>query len=118
MTSFLADENIERYLVQALEARLPTVDIVRVQDAGLVATADSDILEWAAVNGRVVITHDVSTMKPLAESRVAEGRGMPGLVLIGEGNTPAQVLGFLEDMVLYGLEDEWESQILFVSSRR
>ena len=118
MTSFLADENIELYLVQALMARLPTVDIIRAQDVGLAATADADILEWAATTGRVVVSHDVSTMRPLAESRVATGRRMPGLVLISEGNTAGRILEFLEDMVLYGRDGEWEGQILFVRPRR
>jgi len=34
------------------------IDVVRVQDVGLIGTSDPFILEWAAANHRVVLTHD------------------------------------------------------------
>jgi hypothetical protein len=41
-------------------------EVVRVQDVGLVQTPDPDILEWAASQGRVLLSHDVSTVPPAA----------------------------------------------------
>ncbi|MEG4913169.1 DUF5615 family PIN-like protein [Microcoleus sp. B13-B4] len=42
--------------------RLPELDIVRVQDVGLIHTDDPDILEWAANEGRILLTPDVATI--------------------------------------------------------
>ena len=42
--------------------RLPELDIVRVQDLGLKNTDDPVILEWAANEERILLTHDVATI--------------------------------------------------------
>lgn len=61
MLRFLADENIEVALVQAVQ-RDPRMDIVRVQDVGLSGADDPAVLEWAAEEDRLVITHDANTI--------------------------------------------------------
>jgi uncharacterized protein with PIN domain len=40
--------------------RNPMLDIVRVQDIELSGKDDPTILEWAAQEGRVLLTHDVA----------------------------------------------------------
>ena len=62
MISLAADENFNNDIVRGILRRDPTIDIVRVQDAGLMAADDSTVLEWAALNGRVLLTHDVATI--------------------------------------------------------
>ena len=62
MLRLAADENFNSDIVRGLVRRKPDVDIVRVQDVGLSGADDPTILEWAAREGRVVVTHDVSTM--------------------------------------------------------
>ncbi len=62
MIRLAADEDFDDDILRALSRRLPDVDLVRVQDAGLRSAADAEILEWAAHAGRVLLTHDVSTM--------------------------------------------------------
>ena len=81
MLRFLADENIEFPLVAALR-RDPDIDIVTARDVGLVQTADPIILEWAAQEARVVLTHDVSTLANDAYERIAAGLPMPGVIVL------------------------------------
>jgi predicted nuclease of predicted toxin-antitoxin system len=38
------------------------LDLVRVQEVGLRTADDPDILEWAAAQGRVLVTRDRDTM--------------------------------------------------------
>jgi len=42
---FLTDEDFDNDVVRGLLQRLPDLDVIRVQDAGLTRTADPAILE-------------------------------------------------------------------------
>ena len=91
------------------------MDIVSVHDVGLAATPDPLILEWAANNGRILITRDVSSMTDFAKSRVAAGMRMPGLLLIQERASAREILESIENIAFYSLEGEWGG-ILFIGS--
>jgi len=79
MLRLAADENFNNDIVRGLLRRKPDLDIVRVQDAGLSGANDPTILEWAAQEGRVLLTHDVSTLTRYADERVEAGKPMPGV---------------------------------------
>ena len=70
---------LQRRHVRGLLRRNPGLNIVRVRDAGLSGADDPAVLEWAAGQGRVVITHDVSTLTKHAFNRLAAGHSMPGV---------------------------------------
>lgn len=61
MLALAADENFNNDIVRGLRRRMPELDIVRIQDAGLSGADDPTVLEWAAREGRILLTHDVST---------------------------------------------------------
>ena len=63
---FAADENFNLQIVSGVVRRLPTIDIVRVQDAGLGGADDPTVLEWAAGESRVLLSHDVNTITAFA----------------------------------------------------
>ena len=62
MLRFAADENLNNDILRGLLRRVPNLDIVRVQDAGLAGADDPTVLEWAAQEQRVLLTHDVATI--------------------------------------------------------
>lgn len=66
MLQFLSDENFHGQIVRGLFLREPNLDLVRVQDVGLREIDDPIILDWAATNDRIVLTHDRSTMPDFA----------------------------------------------------
>ena len=117
MARFLADENIEPYIFEGFRMLVPTVGAVSVGEVGLVATDDRIILQWAAAEGRIVVSHDVNTMKPYAEERVAAGLPMPGLLLALPNVPTSQIIETLADIELYGLEGEWENRVEYVRRR-
>src|SRR5687767_5329709 len=80
MLRFAADENFNNDILRGLRRRKPDIDVVRVQDTDLVGTSDPAILEWAAGEGRILLTHDVQTITKYAYERVNAGQGMPGIV--------------------------------------
>jgi len=66
--------------VRGLLRRLPSLDLVRVQDVDLNGKPDTIVLAWAAQENRLVMTHDFATMIDFANSRVADGLQMPGVI--------------------------------------
>lgn len=97
MFRFLADHNVNDNLVFALHARVPEVDVVRVRDVGLSRTDDRSILDWAAREGRLVLTLDRRTMSRCAFERLKADQPMPGVFQLRPGFTLREVI---EDLVL------------------
>lgn len=62
MLALAADENFNNDIVRGLLRRRPDLDIVRIQDVGLTGATDEEVLEWAARAGRILLTHDVTTL--------------------------------------------------------
>jgi len=111
---YLVDENFNNDIIRGVRRRNPAIDIVRVQDVGLSATDDSTILEWAAQAGRVVLTHDVSTMTRYAYDRVRNGQTMPGVFEIAR---EVAVGVAIEEIILLAecsLQGEWEGQVRYL----
>ena len=79
---FLADEDLRHGIVLAVRRLEPLVQIITVQETAMRASSDSDVLDFAASQGWLVLSHDVNTMRAVAERRVAERLPMPGLFLI------------------------------------
>lgn len=110
----LADENLDGAIVRGLLRRRPDLDILRVQDVGLLGADDPTVLEWAARNGRVLITHDVATITGYAYERVEAGLPMPGVFEISQALPTARAI---EDILLLAecsLRDEWEGQVRYL----
>jgi hypothetical protein len=84
MLRLVSDEDVHGSIVRGLWRRAPNLDLVQVQDVGLARTPDPQILEWAAQEGRVVITEDVNTMVGFAWERVKTGLPMPGVLVVRE----------------------------------
>jgi hypothetical protein len=81
---FLSDENFNGDILRGLYRRRPDLNVVRVQDVGLSAATDHDILAWASVEDRIVLTHDRETMLHAAYERVRSGQTMPGVFLVSD----------------------------------
>ncbi|MBX7255699.1 MAG: DUF5615 family PIN-like protein [Candidatus Hydrogenedentes bacterium] len=114
MLRFAADENFNNNIIRALVRRRPVLDIVRAQDAGLSGADDPTILEWAARESRILLTHDASTITRYAYERVVGKRSMPGVFEVGANALFGAVV---EDILLMdecAEPGEWEGQILYL----
>ena len=117
MIRFAADENLNDAIVRGLLRRCPDLDIMRIRDTVMRAAGDPAVLEWAAAEGRVVLTHDVSTMTKHAYERVLAGKRMAGVFEIGH-KVPVAVA--IEELLLIAecsLEGEWEGQVRYLPLR-
>jgi len=88
----LSDENFHGDIVRGLFLRQPNLDLVRIQDIGLRAVDDPAILDWAAANYRIVLTHDRATMPNFAYERLARGEEMSGLFVVNDRMPIRQVI--------------------------
>lgn len=80
-----ADENFDGRIVDGLRRHLSGIDVVRIQDVGLSGAPDPEVLDWAAREQRVLLSHDVSTVPGFAYERIEAGLAMPGVFLVVRG---------------------------------
>jgi len=112
-----ADDNFNNDIVRGLLRWQPELDIVRLQDVGLSGADDPTVLEWAAREGRVLLTHDVSTITKYAYERVRAGQPMPGVF---EVSRTVSIGRAIEDILLLAecsLDGEWEGQVHYLPLR-
>lgn len=114
MLRFAADENFNNDIVRAVRRIRPDIDIVRVQDAGLIGKEDPEILQWAAEEKRILLTHDVATITKYAYQRISEGQFMAGVFEI-HSDQPIKTI--VDEIVMINdcsLEDEWVGQMRYL----
>ena len=106
MLRLATDEDFNNRIVRGLLRRQPDIDLVRIQDAGLAGRDDEEVLAWAASEKRILITHDVTTMKQAAYDRIAAGLPMPGVFEISQDVSIGTALDKILLVVLSGEQDE------------
>jgi hypothetical protein len=109
-----ADENFNSDIVRGLVRRKPDLDIVRVQDARLSGADDAAVLDWAADEGRVLVTHDAATITRHAYDRVRAARPMPGVFEVGASVPIGRAIDDLILIVECSLAGEWEGQVRYL----
>jgi len=114
MFRLLADENLHSGIIRGLLRRDPNLDIVRVQDVGLSGADDPDVLDWAARERRVLLTHDANTVTAHAYQRVRAGQIMAGVIEVRSGASIGQVIEDILLLLQCTVEADWESQIWYV----
>lgn len=117
MLALAADENFNNDIVRGLLRRKPDLNIVRLQDVGLSGADDTVVLEWAAQEGRILLTHDASTITDYAYERARAGKPMPGVFEVGRDVPIGQVIGDILLLAEYSLEGEWEGQVRYLPLR-
>lgn len=115
MLRLAADENFNNDIVRGLLRHMPGLDIVRVQDAGLSGAKDQEILAWAALEGRVLLTHDLATMARFAYERTAAGEPMSGVLEIRRSIAIGAAIDALLLTIEASVEGEWLGQVRYLS---
>jgi hypothetical protein len=111
---FAADENFDGHILKQLRRRLPTIDVVRVQDTEMYRAADAQVLEWAAKEARIMLTHDIQTMVGEAYNRIEQGLPMPGVLLIPDTLSIGKALDDLELVIGAGNPDDFMDHVTFI----
>lgn len=117
MIRFLADENFDNRILRGIRRENVDVDVVRVQDMAIYQADDPTVLEWAAENGRVLLTHDISTMPKYAYERVEAGSPMPGIIVVNLGASMGEVIEDILLVLTASEPDEFEDQVIYLPLR-
>jgi predicted nuclease of predicted toxin-antitoxin system len=110
----LSDVNFNGDIVRGLLLRRPDLDLRRTQDVGLEEADDPAILEWAAVNDRILLTHDHATMPDFAYVRVVAGQPMPGVFVLNDHISIRQAINELLLVDACSEQAEWAGLVVYL----
>jgi hypothetical protein len=114
MLRLLSDENLNGDIIRGLFLRQPDLDLIRVQDVGLIEIEDPAILAWAAENQRIVITHDRATMPDFAYERLVRGEIMSGMFVVNDRMPIRQAIDELLLLIDCTEQTEWKETVLYI----
>jgi hypothetical protein len=107
---FLADANFSQKIVTGLLIREPAIDFELPQAVIPEKMKDPQVLDLAESLGRVLVTHDVSTM-PAWFRQCVEERQCPGLILVPD---QLPIRDAIEDLLLIWHLTEAEEWVNFM----
>ena len=113
----IADENFNGSIIRGLIRILPNLDLVRVQDVELSGAEDPTILEWAANNNRILISHDRRTVPPHAYEMLRASKRMAGVFIVPESLAIGRAIDDLLILLECSLDGEWEGQVRYLPLR-
>ena len=112
MLRLATDADVHGEVIRGLLRRRANLDLLRSSDVLPLGTSDLEVLAWAAVENRVLITNDRNTMVGFAYRRLAAGERVTGLI----ATTNEQSIGSaIEDILFIAecmSEEEIEDQVV------
>lgn len=114
---FATDENFDGRILNGLRARLPELDVVRVQDTQMYQAPDDELLTWLADEGRILLTHDVRTMPLFVYERVRAGYPAPGVIAVHKSTPIGIAIDELETVIGAGASEDFINQVMFIPIR-
>ena len=114
MIRILADEDFKARIIAGVRLHNPNLDIVTVQRAGLAGAPDPMVLEWAAREDRVLLTHDASTMPAHAYARIRTGLPVPGLFIVPQSLPIGRAVDDILLIAELSLPGEWHDQVRYL----
>ena len=108
---FQADNDLRSAIRTGLLRREPAIDFKCAKNAGLDGVPDPDVLLRADEDGRILVSHDASTMPAQFRSFLASGRHSSGLIIV-----PQQVStgASIESLLLVWIAkeaEEWRDRL-------
>ena len=100
---FQADKDLKFTVVKAVRLREPAIDFASAQEAALSGLGDPELLDRAAGEGRVLVSHDRRTMLNHFRNHLAAGRSSPGLLIVAQGTPIGPVVEAI--VVLWAVAD-------------
>jgi len=88
---FQADNDLKFAIVKAVRRQEPAIDFASAREAGLDGVGDPELLERAAKDNRVLVSHDRRTMLRHFRNYLAAVQASPGLLVVSQG-TPIRLV--------------------------
>jgi hypothetical protein len=110
---FQADADLRVPIIKGLKRREPSVDSLTAHEARLAGLDDEAVLSLAASSGRVLVSHDVTTM-PEEFSRFIEKQASPGVILISQELSYREAIDGLLRVWSNTEAEDWENVLSFL----
>ena len=110
---FLADADLNHKTLLGLRWREPTIDFLSAREGGVIGLPDPDVLNVAADLGRLLVTHDRTTMSKHFINFI-RNRASPGVLILSQD---LDIGLAIDDLLLIWLSiqaDEWTAQLVFL----
>jgi len=114
MLRLLVDENLNHRILRGLLRTVPHLDYLLAPDAGLKGAEDPALLEFAAKESRVLVTHDLRTIPKHAYERVKAGLPMPGVIAIPDDMPIGGAVEDLAVIVECAVSAELDQRVLYL----
>jgi hypothetical protein len=113
---FLADADLNHNIVRGVRVREPRIDFKSADEACLRKLSDIEVLEIAAKEGRLLVTHDESTMPVHYAERLASGRNCPGVLIAPQSVPIANIIESL--LIIWSASElpEWIGHLWYLPS--
>lgn len=96
MTRLLFDEDMNHDIIRGLVRRLPDVDYRTALDLDLAGRPDEEVLKAAAIEERLLVSHDINTMSAIFKRLRDAGETSFGLLLVPQSLPIGQAIEELE----------------------
>jgi predicted nuclease of predicted toxin-antitoxin system len=113
---FLADADLNQAIVAGLLEREPALDFMTAAEADLRGRADPEVLEFAASQGRILVSHDTSTMPVHFSERMRSGGASPEVLLVRQRASVGQIVDALLMVWSDSSAGDWAGQIHYLPS--
>jgi predicted nuclease of predicted toxin-antitoxin system len=114
---FLADEDLNRDIVDGLRRIEPALDFETATQAGLLGMPDPEVLALAAAADRVLVSHDFHTMPWHFADFIAEHESA-GVILISQKMDLRDAIEGLLSQWAESNTEEWRNRIFILKVSR
>jgi len=113
---FQADADVDNDIVHAFRRREPAAEFVSAVEGGIVGLPDPDVLEIAAQQQRILVTHDRRTMPGHLRDRLDDGKSSPGVFIVSQSAPIGPVVEAL--VLVWAASDsrEWRDNVHHIPS--
>lgn len=110
---FQADYDFNGEILDGLRRREPGMDIQAGHEAGLEGLPDPLVLEKAAQEGRILVTHDKRTMPGHFADFLCQQES-PGVFIIQQSLAIGEAIEAIQMMWIASEAEEWRNLILYL----
>ena len=112
---YQADNDLRKAIVRGAVRREPRMNFRSAQAARLDGVPDPGVLAFAAVEGRILVSHDFQTM-PRHFRQFTQGRRSPGVLLVRQDLPVGEAIETLLPIWEASEADEWVNRLCLVPS--
>lgn len=109
MLRLLLDQDFDHRIIRSLVKRVPNLDFATARSLGLNRANDRALLLRAADEGRILLSHDESTMPDHYFALVNQGKTLEGVFIVPRRLRFRSVVSDLEIIIQCSDHEEWKN---------